>query len=351
VAVVNTTIGTDARDYATHTLWESDDGGGDGLGNDDCTGSAYNDSAFDEAWTIDFDANSIVQTVAGGERHDGTAGSGARILATTSRTILISGANDITVTWLEIDENSTTNMNSDGAVGLNNEGDVTASHLIIHDTSGSGTKDGILLDGMASGDTVAIINNLIYDIAKSTGTGSAWVGGISEDIASLTDKTVYINNNTIHNTTNSGVGTGPCEGVHVTTGASELNIKNNIVTDTNGDTSGAIDDFDIAIADDVTNVSNNLSSDTTAPGANSLTAKSSANQFVSTSPVNLHLKSGADTFEAGTDLGTTPTGVNLDIDGFDRNAGATTWSMGAHDGDNLRGAAANNPWYHYAQQA
>ena len=68
MAVVNTDIRTNGDgDYLRHGLWVDDDGGGDGLGNDDCTGSAFWDgTAFDELWTVNFSANSIVQTVAEG---------------------------------------------------------------------------------------------------------------------------------------------------------------------------------------------------------------------------------------------------------------------------------------------
>ena len=44
-----------------------------------------------------------------------------------------------------------------------------------------------------------------------------------------------------------------------------------------------------------------------------------------------HLKITASAANAGTDLGTSPTGVNLDIDGRDRDALNDTWDIGADE--------------------
>ena len=73
-----------------------------------------------------------------------------------------------------------------------------------------------------------------------------------------------------------------------------------------------------------------MSSDATASGVTSVTT---ADQFVSTTggSEDLHLKAGSDAIDAGTDLGTSPTGVNIDIDGRDRDAEGDTWDIGAHE--------------------
>jgi hypothetical protein len=70
---------------------------------------------------------------------------------------------------------------------------------------------------------------------------------------------------------------------------------------------------------------------TGAAGVNSLVSKTSTNQFVSivSGSEDLHLKAGADAIGAGVDLGTTPAGVEVDIDGRDRDAEGDTWSIGA----------------------
>ena len=155
---IDKTIGTDARNYSTITLWEAADGGGDGLGNDDCTGSCYNDSAFDEGVTLNFSANSTVLTVAAGERHDGTAGTGARI--STSNLITISALGytvDVTIDWLEVDCNG---KRSDILVNFNNTGATKiANHLLLHDWTGH--PIGISLSHWG---TVAVaLNSIIYN--------------------------------------------------------------------------------------------------------------------------------------------------------------------------------------------
>ena len=55
---------------------------------------------------------------------------------------------------------------------------------------------------------------------------------------------------------------------------------------------------------------------------------------------DLHLKAGADAIDAGTDLGTTPTGVNYDIDGRDRDAEGDVWDIGADEYVAVGGAIA-----------
>ena len=85
------------------------------------------------------------------------------------------------------------------------------------------------------------------------------------------------------------------------------------------------------------NASNNLSDDTTttaaykAPGSSSLQDKTLAEiDFVSitTDSEDLHLDVDSVCRKAGVDLGTT-NGVNIDIDGLDRDATGVTWDIGA----------------------
>jgi hypothetical protein len=73
-----------------------------------------------------------------------------------------------------------------------------------------------------------------------------------------------------------------------------------------------------------------MSSDTSASGTDSLVSKTSADQFVSnvSGSEDLHLKTGSDALRAGVDLGTT-NGVNIDIDGRDRDSNNDTWDIGA----------------------
>jgi hypothetical protein len=336
MAAVNKTIGTTGRDYSTFTLWEADDGGGDGLGNDACTGSAYNDSVFDETWTINFSALNIVQTVAAGERHDGTAGTGARVVRSGSGTIVTQGAGANTeIEWLELDGNG--NATGAGCVADSENGDFFR-RLILH---GGASSAG--MTGLGSGGANKAVDCLSYNHA-STNTGASQAAGFR--FTSTFSNGAW--NCTSHDITNDN-GSGPSYGFSV---ADDLDstIKNCISTDASGTTSGAVEDFandSPANAD----IEYNLSSDATASGTGSLINKAAADQFVSTSPVNLHLKAGADAIDAGTDLGTTPSGVEIDIDGWNRDSDTPSrdpWDMGAHEYEPA--AAAGKPWYAYAQQ-
>ena len=92
-------------------------------------------------------------------------------------------------------------------------------------------------------------------------------------------------------------------------------------------------------------VSNNLSSDSSAPGSSDVTGESAADLFESPTAgsVDLHLKSGAAAIGAGVDIGTTfdnsagdfwgyagqDMGPQFDIDNRDRDAEEDTWDIGA----------------------
>jgi hypothetical protein len=115
-----------------------------------------------------------------------------------------------------------------------------------------------------------------------------------------------------------------------------MKIKNVIITDTGGTTSGTKQDFIIASPSNAT-AGYNLSSDASAADdgvtGNVLINKTSAAQFVSTAggSEDLHLKSSADARNRGTDLATTPTGVQYDIDNYDRDTNAVVWDIGADE--------------------
>jgi len=177
-----------------------------------------------------------------------------------------------------------------------------------------------------------VYDNIIYDIEASHVTSTAATGILGGAGIYQT----YYQNNTIHNVASTTIAN--------TTGitfndVANTDIRNNIVTDVTS-TSGTALCYQLSSPSTAT-VTHNLSSDSTASGTGSLTNKSSSNQFVSVVPgsEDLHLKAGADAIDAGTDLGTTPTGVNIDIDGRDRDLEGDTWDMGA---DEYVSAAAAN---------
>jgi hypothetical protein len=88
----------------------------------------------------------------------------------------------------------------------------------------------------------------------------------------------------------------------------------------------------------------NISDDGTAPGATTYTS-TAAEEWVNVGAgtEDLHLKGGAtcDAIDHADDLGTT-NGVNIDIDGYDRDATAVTWDIGA-DEYVASGSASSSP--------
>lgn len=324
MAVVTKTIGSDAaRDYSTISAWEADlDDTGIYASGDDAVGDCYNDSAFDESVTIDgggtVGLNSVTLTVPSGERHDGTAGTGARLVSSAdgSSGIAIS-TQPVTVKWLEIDWNNNAVPGTIG-VDLSGDNDNTVSQCVLHDVTDAGAHQIVQFTRMGT-DTPAhnLLNTIIYDGVFSGANDSY---GVIDAIAA-SSRTTNILNVTVHNVANSGGGAGLGVSFSDNTPRS---VRNVIATDSDTD-------FIPASPSNAT-VDHNLSSDATASGTGSLTNKASSDQFVSnTDPYDLHLKSGADCIDAGTDLGTTPTGVNIDIDGRDRDAEGDTWDIGADE--------------------
>lgn len=338
---ITKTIGTTGRDYSSITSWEADlDNDTPYDAGDDAVGECYNDSAFDEAVTIDGGGTlglvGVKLTVPEAERHDGTAGTGARIVegASTSTPMIFmapgaTSVGPVTVEWMELDGNNNVDNTLLAFQNYTSEtagDDVLIKHNIIHDTllSTGGERHGI---GPASGGTVSLganqkircLNNVLYDIGRNAGSGSAANVGIWLDISDVTNKEVAVYNNTVWNVTASG--TGSPNGINFGANSANYKLKNNLVANTNTDGSGTARDFGTTAQGGSVDSATNASEDATAPGTGSINTASSSD-FVSTTggSEDFHLASGAVEIDVGTDLGTTPTGVNIDIDGDDRTA-------------------------------
>lgn len=297
---------------------------------DDALGECYNDAAFDETVTIDgggtVGLSSRTLTVASGEEHDGTEGTGVRIQYSanpTARCVFISITNT-TVSWLEIDLNGYTQ--TDKGYSAIEIADLTntlysevVSHCIVH---GKGAGPVAPAFKGASARQSTWLNCIGYDWVGNEDTGSAFV------IFSGTDDKSYFLNCTAHDLDRTDAEpNGEAEGFNL--GTSSL-CKNCIATDIIHSGGGLSPE---CFSESGANIEYNLSSDATASGTGSLTSKTSSNQFVSTTggSEDLHLKTGADAIDAGTDLGTTPSGVEIDIDGRDRDAEGDTWDIGADE--------------------
>lgn len=323
MATVTKTIGATGRDYSEINLWEADlDDTGIYSSGDDAVGECYADSDFtnEESLVINggttVGLNSVKLTVAAGERHNGTADTGVRLLYSSSGNLDVD-RNDCVVEWLDIDGND----NVTGGFGIldcQSQTGIRFARNLLHGST-SGAMPGIL----ASGATVDIVNSIIFHLTSNhTGSNNA------DGVAAFGTPTWACYNVTIHDIINNN-GSGRATCFWMASGTGTKTAKNCIGTDPSGSTSGTKECFTTTGATE----DYNLSSDATAAGANSLTNKSSSDQFISTvvDSENLLLKPGADAIDAGQDLGTTPTDVNIDITNYDRDAEAVTWDMGSHE--------------------
>ena len=311
------------RYYATMTLWEADlDDTGVYASGDDAVGEVYNDSVYDESVAINGGGTvglaSRTLTVPSGERHDGTAASGARIVASTTAKSITASVASTSIEWIEIDENNLT-FNDGSAIAINGSNNGFVRNVMVHSVRGR-KPAGIKLGNHNF--TGTILNSLVYDVDNSSDSSQAAVG-IAAVIGSGTSPTRVLNS-TVFNIRNSA---GGATAVGITySDLSQREVRNTVSVNC---LSACFSPTTNASA----TVSHNAASDTTATGTGSIDSITTADQFVSTvdGSEDLHLKAGADVIDAGTDLGTTPTGVNIDIDGFNRDSSGAAWDIGADE--------------------
>ena len=358
MATVTKTIGTSSRDYSTISAWEADlsdasiysDG-------DDAVGEMYADSTFTGATTtIDGgtsiggssgqDLNSVKLTVAAASRHDGTAESGALLKPTSgsghNQGIIRINVDNVTVEWLDISLDSLDSTNTNKAIVLEgtNDGNIIRNNL-IHDKGGNpGNTGPFAIHGLGTGattDDTYVLNNIIYNIVESSNDSLgaivfySWTGSL------------YVYNNTIYKLTAQG-GNKDAIGIRFGNSSTSVSyIKNNIVStlSANDDKAAYLKQSSSSTA----HTANNLSDTTTAATWNAedmgqnlndstaLTGKSLADiSFVSTTggSEDLHIDEDSDCVDAGADLGTT-NGVEIDINGRNRDSNGDTWDIGAHE--------------------
>lgn len=326
---ITKSIGTATRDYSTITAHEADlDNGAVYSSGDDAVGECYDDSVFDESVTINGGGTvglaSVTLTVAEGERHDGTAGTGARIVRTSDWDFLITAARPVTVEWIECDVNAR-RVNSRLLVASNAVTHPVLRNLIVHGVVqvGLGHNPRIFCTNV-SPNPAEITNNIVYALLFNINAATVTQAIATTNFGGAHQRNVM--NNTVHDIAHNG--TGSVTGIlNINNNAAEK-VQNNIVTDVGGTTSGTKACFSPSSPSTAT-VDHNASSDTTASGTGSLTEIVTADQYVSTvvGSEDLHLKAGSVCIDAGTDLGTSPAGVNIDIDGQDRTG--LNWAIGA----------------------
>lgn len=311
------------RFYSSITNWEAGLDDTDVYASSDvAVGECHNDSVFNETVTINGGGTvglaSVKLSVHSGSRHTGTAGTGARIVTSSTADVIKVTRAKVTIEWLEIENTSTSTTTSQPAlVELQNNtsgNECYVQNMILHDF---GISDTYSIRGIQSGTYNVIQNCFIYAITNS-GSGAGY--GITGSGTGM-----VISNNTIFDITTDGIAT--CG--HAINGSAL--VRNNVALSCGDDC--FVDSCGVTVP---ASSDYNLSDDLTAFGANAVTSAdgvTAANTITNTTSgsENLHLKSGSYAIQAGTDLGTNPTGVEIDIDGLNRDTDTRLfdWDIGA----------------------
>ena len=361
MATITKTIGTSSRDYSTISAWEADLSDASIYSNgDDAVGEIYADSTFTgNTVTIDGgtsiggssgqDLNSVKLTVAAGNRHDGTAESGALLKPTANSGhnvgIIAIERDNFTLEWLDISLDSLDSTNTNQAIRMNSGvGNLTIRNMLIHDKGGNPGSSGpfaIVSNQAATTSTNwYFLNNIFYSFIETSNDSAGAI------IIRAFKGNLYIYNNTVYKIKSEGgskdaIGFRFGDGTHV-----QANIKNNIVAGLDeGDIAAAYWMDEVPNSNRVLNSATNLSDDTSDAAkdaedfdvnkndSTALIGKTLAQiAFVSTTAgsEDLHITEDSVCVDAGTDVGTTG-GVQTDINGRDRDAQGDTWDIGAHE--------------------
>lgn len=279
--------------------------------NDFARGECYNDAAFDVPASQTINGGGTVGlkhrtlTVPSSERHNGTAGSGARVVWPTNFRNWNFSIDGITIEWLEFDVAGT--ISSTATLNIQVD-DVYLRNLIVHDMGGPGNA----LINIGIGDTATIENCIVY-------------GAGTDCIVVNNTGTAYIYNCTVANPDTNRYGISFFDQTTVT-------IRNTVCFGATG--TGA--DFQHSSPSNA-DIDYVASEDTSASGANSIDSITPANNFVNLTGglEDFHIKTGSVLIDAGLDLWAndifgSPYGP-VDIDGRDRDLQNDVWDIGAHE--------------------
>ena len=319
--IVISSIGSNSRDYTSVSAWISAKAGDFVTDDQIQKGELYNDSDFVLDSYVLFDGATTDTdhywwlTTASGQMHNGTENTGVRfLLGDSSYGFLI---RDTTILEnIELDGQGQDHPAKNGKIGIYFDyGYSIVRNCIVHGMytyktyRGSG---GIHYDESHC----TAYNNIIYDI------GSTTTGDYTGEAYGIDFQRYYTKcyNNTIYNigAPNGTSDANSCGIRYGSNSAGNNYMENNISM---GNTNVDFDE-----TDEYVTCRNNLSSDGTAPGTNSLTNKTASDQFTDISSKDFSLKSGADAINAGY----TQTIFDYDIIGEDRPQG-TSWDIGAFE--------------------
>ena len=321
------------RCYTTIILFEAGLNDGDLYSSgDDIVGELHDDGDFTETNVIfnyNTNINSIKLTAYSADRHLGVIGAAGKVIwkPTANNELINLNVDNITVSWIEFDfTNFTNNIGIDVATAAD---DIYVTNNILHGMPNHANN----LNPLRFQGHGYIMNNIIYNMVDA----GDWSFGINLYNSS---KAIGVYNNTIYKITN----TGADEAAGIRTADSDHLLKNNLVMTITGgvcywNNGGVSSSSDY-----------NLASDTTANsvfGSNSVNSVVLADTFeeygTATATDFLRLKTGSAAIGVSEDLVTTPVGVNIDLNGFDRNSVAVDWDAGCFQFTTAAAAAAAHP--------
>lgn len=305
------TVGA-SGDYTTIQACLDDiDAGGDGV----C--QIIDNAEFDEELSYD-ESGSCTLTVASGVRHDGTAGSGARVVPPASPTaggqMLDINSGNLDVEWLEFDGEG---ENYSSIIRLD-DGANTIARCILHDIDGNGAFTPGAIYKLTN-DECNIVRNIIYDIDRSS-QGNRSSAGIYDFAGGV--RHVNAIGNTIGRITHAG---SSGWAIQITNSGSNKYFRNNV---------GFGCDSDDMISGTGCDNDYNASEDTSADQTNDVTNIDPSTEFVDYSATvpDLHLDSTAsDLIDSGEDQAGDLLDSEIDIDGRDVDAEGDTWDIGADE--------------------
>ena len=331
MAVLTKTVGGTTPDYTTITLAEASipanmvtDGNQRRF---QCRDVTFTEADIDWGAGVTTDSTNYPALEAeSGSAFNGIAGNGPIIdkstgTATASGYVIRLSADYSQLINIEV-SNSQTRATSGDYIGISVNSDFNlVARNIVHDIDSAPTTrraKGIdVVEALSL--TFYILNNVVHNLG-GTNEGRGIIMGLWDS-----GHTGHIIGNSVYNAAPSANGFGITASWD-NGSASTLNCYNNISI-------GQNNDYDQQGTTALTlNASNNGDGDFTALGTSAQSGLSASTEWVSITAgsEDLHLNSGATSVGNGSDRGTTPTGVEIDIDGTDRNANAGTWDIGAH---------------------
>jgi hypothetical protein len=334
MATITKRIGTSSRHYSTIAAWEADlDNSSVYSSGDDVIGELYADSEFNEdldidgGGTIGLDSITLTSSSATGNRHNGNRGTGAVVRRSSATKDLILYAGNATVdtmtfSWIEFDgdDDITSNGNDKSMIKSSGATELYLQNNIFH-SWGSGQDSATTYTFKLEGTKNVFTNNFVFNM--NGGNGHTWHVFYGD---SSTAREQLILSNTFFDIDKQSVSSNSYMFSHMDTHANSR-IRNNIILDDNlGSIMGTGSKHASAVLDylgyDASSVSefSNVVEDTVHSLAGSIK-----------SDPNLHIMNNSLFIDEGVDLGTSPTNVNIDIDGRDRDSEADTWDLGADE--------------------